>query len=250
MKIIDLAIPPPIKDVLIKSGINELYPPQEEAIKEGVLAGKNLVLATPTASGKTLIAELCALKQICQQGGKVIYLTPLRALSSEKFQEFKKYSTIKRKDEKRIKIGISTGDYDSSDPWMGRYDIIITTNEKADSLLRHRTKWMDEISLVIADEVHLLNNAERGPTLEVVLSRLKQINPRIQILALSATIKNVGEIADWLKADYIATEWRPILLREGVLLQDEVQFKDGASKKIHEETRKPIINWVLDTIKA
>ncbi len=103
-------------------------------------------------------------------------------------------------------MGISTGDFDSGDPWLGRYDIIITTNEKADSLLRHRAKWMDEISLVVADEVHLLNEAERGPTLEVVLARLMEVNPDIQVLALSATMGNVDEIAGWLKAAYVITE--------------------------------------------
>jgi helicase len=116
-------------------------------------------------------------------GGKVIYLSPLRALASEKFEEFQKYTDITKTDGRKVSVGISTGDFDSADNWLERYDIIITTNEKADSLLRHRSKWMDSISLVIADEVHLLNEAERGPTLEIVLARLMQINPHIQILA-------------------------------------------------------------------
>ncbi|MDI6805997.1 MAG: DEAD/DEAH box helicase [Candidatus Bathyarchaeia archaeon] len=250
VKIINLPISEPVKEILIKSGIVELYPPQEEAIKAGALEGRNLVLASPTASGKTLVAEFCALKHILEKNGKIIYLTPLRALANEKFDEFKKYTSIKKDDSRRIRIGISTGDFDSSDPWLERYDIIITTNEKADSLLRHRAKWMDEISLVVADEVHLLNDAERGPTLEVVLARLMQINPDIQVLALSATINNVQEIAEWLKADYVTTEWRPILLKEGVLLHEEIQFKDGDARKIEKETRNPAINLALNTVKS
>jgi len=119
-----------------------------------------------------------------------------------------------------------------------------------DSLLRHRAKWMDEISLIVADEVHLLNEAERGPTLEVVLARLMQINPDIQILALSATINNVEEIAGWLKADYVTTEWRPILLKEGVLLHDEIQFRDGDARKIEKKTKNTAINLALNTIKS
>ncbi|MEM3458304.1 MAG: DEAD/DEAH box helicase [Candidatus Bathyarchaeia archaeon] len=250
MKITDLPIPEAVKEVTIKSGIIELYPPQEEAVKAGVLEGKNLVLASPTASGKTLIAEFCALKHILEGNGKTVYLTPLRALANEKFEEFKKYTQIKKKDENRVRVGISTGDFDSSDPWLERYDIIITTNEKADSLLRHRTKWMDEISLVIADEVHLLNDAERGPTLEVVLARLMQTNPDVQILALSATINNVQEIAEWLRADYVTTEWRPILLKEGVLLHEKIQFRDGAAHKIEKKTKSPDINLALCTVKS
>jgi len=91
VKITDLPVPDSVKEVLIKSGIVELYPPQEEAIKAGALEGRNLVLASPTASGKTLVAELCALKHVLERDGKVLYLTPLRALASEKYEEFRKY---------------------------------------------------------------------------------------------------------------------------------------------------------------
>ena len=172
MKIAELPVPEPVKEILLNLGIAELFPPQEETIRAGVLEGKNIVLASPTASGKTLIAELCGLKHVLEKNGKVIYLSPLRALASEKFEEFRKYSSIRKPDGRKVSVGISTGDFDTADKWLERYDIIVTTNEKADSLLRHRAKWMDDISLVVADEVHLLNDAGRGPTLEVVLARL------------------------------------------------------------------------------
>lgn len=250
MKIADLSVPESVKEIIIGRGIDELFPPQEEAIKAGALEKRNLVLASPTASGKTLVAELCALKHVLEKNGKIIYLTPLRALASEKFDEFRKYTALTKKDGSHVRIGISTGDFDSTDPWLERYDVIITTNEKSDSLLRHRARWMDEISLVIADEVHLLNDAERGPTLEVVLARLMQINPDIQILALSATISNVDEIAAWLKAGHVTTEWRPVVLREGVLLNDEIQYKDGDAKRIEKQTRDSAVNLVLNTVES
>ncbi|MDR0371997.1 MAG: DEAD/DEAH box helicase [Nitrososphaerota archaeon] len=249
MKISDLNVPESVKDVLQAQGIYELFPPQEECIREGVLDGRNILLASPTASGKTLIAELCALKHVLEGGGKVIYLCPLRALASEKFEEFKKYTDIQKPDGGKVSVGISTGDFDTADNWLSRYDIIVTTNEKADSLLRHRAKWMDSISAVITDEVHLLNEAERGPTLEIVLARLMQCNPNIQILALSATINNVDEIAGWLNAKHIITNWRPINLKEGVILQDEIQYRDGESRKIEQETRFTFINMVLNTLR-
>jgi helicase len=250
VKITELPIPELVKEITLRSGIAELYPPQEEAVQAGVLEGKNLVLASPTASGKTLIAELCSLKHVLEKSGKVVYLSPLRALANEKFDEFKKYSSIRKSDRGRVNVGISTGDFDSGDSWLGRYDIIVTTNEKADSLLRHRVKWMDNISLVVADEVHLLNDGDRGPTLEVVLARLMQVNPDMQVLALSATIHNVEEIAGWLKAGYVVTEWRPVTLREGVLLHQEIQYKDGDARKIQKKTRDPTINLVLNTLKT
>jgi helicase len=250
MQIIELQIPQSLKDLIVQSGILELYPPQQEAIEAGALEGKNLVLASPTASGKTLVAELCCLKHVLVRGTKAIYLAPLRALASEKFEDFKKYNKLTKANGQRVNVGISTGDYDSGDPWLGKYDIIITTNEKADSLLRHRAKWMDDIGLVVADEVHLLNEAERGPTLEVVLARLMEVNPAIQVLALSATMGNVDEIAGWLKAGYVITEWRPVNLKEGVLLHDEIQFKDGGARKIERKTSNDAVNLALNTVKT
>lgn len=250
LKIEQLPLYDSAKQVLIDLGITDLFPPQQEAIRSGALEGKNLVLASPTASGKTLIAELCALKHVLERDGKVLYLSPLRALASEKFEEFQKYTSIRKANGRRISIGVSTGDYDSSDPWMGKHDIIVTTNEKADSLLRHRARWVSDVSLVVADEVHLLNDADRGPTLEVVLARLIQVNPEIQLVVLSATIKNVEEVADWLKAIPVTTEWRPVTLREGVILHDEVHFKDGGALKIENIARDPTINLAIYTVKS
>ncbi len=250
MRIEELPMPDSVKHVLLTSGLTKLYPPQEEAVLAGALDGNNLVLASPTASGKTLIAELCALKHVLEGDGKVLYLSPLRALASEKWEEFRKYATIKKRNGRRVSVGISTGDYDSSDPWMGKYDIIVTTNEKADSLLRHRAKWVSDVSLVVADEVHLLNEPERGPTLEVVLARLMQVNPDIQLVVLSATIKNVEEVAEWLSAIPVTTEWRPVTLREGVFHHDEILFKDGSAQKIEKSSKNPLVNLALYTIKS
>jgi len=106
----------------------------------------------------------------------------------------------------------------------------VTTNEKADSLLRHRLGWITDTSLVVADEVHLLNDGNRGPTLEVVLARFMHLNPELQILALSATINNVKEIAGWLNAEYVVTDWRPVSLSEGILLDQEILYKDNTKK--------------------
>jgi len=245
----ELNIHPEVKRIMVENGIRDLFPPQAEAIKAGALDGVNLLLASPTASGKTLIAELCALKHILEDYGKVLYLTPLKALANEKYGEFRKYSVIRKPDGRPISVGISTGDYDSSDPWLGKYDIIVTTNEKCDSLLRHRAPWMGEVSLVVADEIHLLNDVKRGPTLEVVLARLSQINPSIQILALSATVRNADEIAEWLNAKVVATEWRPVKLREGILLNDEIQFKDGGSVRVNRLVKDPVINLALYCVK-
>ena len=249
MNVADLDVPVQVKSLLEERGIGELYPPQADAIATGVLDGRNLVLASPTASGKTLIAELCAMKHVLERDGKVLYLTPLRALTWEKFEEFQAYTRLEKPDGGRIKVGVSTGDMDNSSPWLKAYDIVICTNEKCDSLLRHRSPWMSGISLVIADEIHLIGS-DRGPTLEVSLARLRQMSKDIQVLALSATIRNASEIADWLKAESVTTEWRPVELLEGVALGNHITFKDGTVRSIEGFHKQDPINLALNAVQG
>jgi len=247
MRIQELDIPDSVKQVLTARGLDTLYPTQEAAINVGVLDGVNLVHASPTASGKTLIAELCALKHVLERQGRVIYLSPLRALAWEKFEEFQQYTDIRKPDGRKIRVGVSTGDLDNRSTFLQEYDILITTNEKCDSLLRHRSPWMDNVSLAIADEVHLIGN-NRGPTLEVAIARLRQLNPRIQILALSATIRNVDEISEWLNAQYVELNWRPTPLKEGVAHKDHIIFNDGTIKKLEPMHRTDAINIALNSV--
>jgi helicase len=247
LRVSELDVPEEIKELLESRGFDELYPPQAEAIEAGVLDGKSLVMASPTASGKTLVAELCAFKHIIEKGGKVLYLVPLRALASEKYEDFQAYSSLERRDGRKIRIGVSTGDLDSRTSWLADYDIVITTNEKCDSLLRHRSPWMENVSLVIADEVHLIGN-DRGPTLEVALARLRQLMSDLQILALSATIRNVDEVAEWLKAEWIETDWRPVPLKEGVALKNRIIFNDGSIKGLKPLNRLDPINIAMNSV--
>ncbi len=204
-------------EVLKASGFEELNPVQSKAVEKGLFTDKNMVISAPTASGKTLIAEMAALETV-KKGKKVVYIVPLRALATEKYEEFKeKYSSL------GIKTAISIGDFDSSDPWLAKYDIIIVTSEKFDSLLRHGVSWIDSVGLVIADEIHLLNSPDRGPTLEIVLTRLRQtINPRI--LGLSATISNYKELSEWLDAVAVNSDYRPVKLYAGVYFDRKIYF--------------------------
>ena len=204
---------------ILEKGITKLRPSQEKSINKGLLDGKSLLVCTPTASGKTLIAELAAIKSIIEKKGKAIYIVPLKALASEKYKDFK------RKYDKVAKIALSIGDIDSSDPHLAEYDFIIATSEKLDSLTRHHTPWLSNISVVIVDEIHLLNDAERGPTLEIILTILKQLLKNVQIIGLSATIGNAEELAEWLKADLVVDDWRPVKLHKGVYLEGNIDFQ-------------------------
>lgn len=231
-------------EVLESLGIKKLYPPQAEAIREGVLEGKNLILAIPTAAGKTLVAELCMLKSIFEEGGNCLYIVPLRALASEKYKEFKKkYESI------GVKVGVATGDYDVVSSELAQKDILIATSEKVDSLLRHRAKWLADLTTVaVFDEIHLIDDPGRGPTLEVLAARLRQLNPDLQILALSATISNSAEIADWLDAQHVRSNWRPVPLKEGVYMRGIITFEDLSEKKVKAPGKDKVSKIALDTI--
>ncbi|RLE46196.1 hypothetical protein DRJ25_04550 [Candidatus Woesearchaeota archaeon] len=218
MEIKELKIPEKAKEIIIEEGVKELRPAQEKAVNAGLLEGKNLLVCTPTASGKTLIAELAAIKHILEKKGKVIYIVPLIALANQKYKDFKE------RYDKVFKVALSIGDYDSSDPYLLNYDLIICTSEKLDSLTRHQAPWLHSISCVIVDEIHLLNDVTRGPTLEVLLTTLRKILPEVQIIGLSATIGNPKELSDWLDAKLVVDTWRPVQLKKGVYLQGEIEF--------------------------
>lgn len=224
MRFEELGLDNRITSILRKEGIETLYPPQEIAIAPA-LAGKNLVLAMPTASGKSLVAYLAMLQAVLK-GGKALYIVPLKALASEKFDDLSKFESL------GLKVGEATGDYDTIDPKLGRYDIVVATSEKADSLLRHRVRWLSQLSVVIADEIHMINDPERGPTLEVTLAKFKTFNPSAQIIALSATIRNSRELAEWLGAELVESEWRPVPLREGVYEDGEIFFTDNTKRRL------------------
>jgi helicase len=224
MRVADLGLDPRIVDILKGQGIEELYPPQADAIGPALL-GENLVLAIPTASGKSLVAYLAILASVLR-GGKALYIVPLRALAAEKYDDLKEFESL------GIKVGISVGDYDSVDPTLEKFDVIVATSERADSLLRHRSNWLQQLTVVVADEVHLINDADRGPTLEITLAKLRQVNPKAQVLALSATIKNSDQLAKWLEAEHVKSQWRPVPLKEGVYHDGLVHFVDQTVQEV------------------
>jgi len=233
MNISDLNLNQDIIKILKDQDITELYPPQGEALPL-VLDGKNVVLSIPTASGKSLVAYLAIVKKLIEESGKALYVVPLKALAREKYEELKVFEKLD------LKVGISTGDLDDSDPRLGKYDIIVCTSEKADSLLRHKVTWVNDVRVLVIDEIHLINDPTRGPTLEVIISRFKALNSETQIIALSATISNATELSIWLDGKLIQSDWRPVPLREGVFYNDEIKFDDGKIVKVKGSEKKSI----------
>ncbi|MCL2890881.1 MAG: DEAD/DEAH box helicase [Methanomassiliicoccaceae archaeon] len=239
MRTNELELPDRVIDTLEAQGYVTLHPPQADAIPK-VLEGKNVVVAVPTASGKSLIGYVAALRTVLTERRKVLYIVPLKALAAEKRDDLEKFAHL------GIKVVMSTGDLDSEDRWMSDADIVVATSEKADSLLRHRSQWMSDVGLVIADEIHLIHDPSRGPTLEVALTKMMRRNPGMQVIALSATISNSNELAEWLHADLVTSDWRPIPLKEGVYFNGEITFveKNGDTSIVNVDPGKDEI-WAL-----
>ena len=202
------------------SVFERLYPPQIEALVGGLLSDKNMVISFPTATGKTLLAEICFLEFFhTNPQKKMLYLSPLKALSAEKFQDFKYLEKA------GMKVRLSTGDYDQQDLDWQNIDLLITTNEKLDALIRNNPhRFRDDIGLVVVDEIHLLDDFTRGPTLEVAIVKLRMLNNLIKVLALSATISNAEELAQWLNATLVQTSWRSIAILEGITLPGQLSW--------------------------
>ena len=235
MKIEKLPLPDTAIDFLKSEGFEKLYPPQADCVKSGLLDGKSILVSAPTASGKTLIAMLAMLSYLSKNKGKVIYLSPLRALAAEKFTEFKKLEKISLG--KKIKTSISTGDFENIEKNLEKSNVLILTNEKMDSIIRHGAEWIDDIGLVISDEVHLIGDESRGPTLEMILTHLKLLESKPQIIGLSATITNSDEIADWLECKLVKNDWRPVPLSEGVCDGGKVTMSDGDTFEVEPSLR-------------
>ena len=249
MKISELDLQERYIEFLNSLNFTTLYPPQADCVSSGLLKNQNLLVSTPTASGKTLVAIIATLKHI-EHNGKIVYLSPLRALASEKYFDFKKLEKITKSDGSSIKVSISTGDYESNSDHLKDSDIIILTNEKFDSLRRHGIKWLSQISLIVIDEIHLLGDSYRGPTLEMIIANMMISEHKPQLLGLSATVNNVDEISNWLNAQSVISNWRPVDLYEGVWCSGQLDFKDGNSPvNIDNSGEGTAIDIALDMVK-
>lgn len=192
----------------IKEIINECYPyikdfnpAQKAVIESGYLENKNnTVIAIPTASGKTVLGIMAALRSILD-GGKAVYAAPLISIQNEKVNEFKKFE----------EFGIKVGKHPST------ADLSVMVFESFDAITRFSWDVLRDIDTIIIDEFHMIGEYSRGPTIECAITRAKMINPGLRIIALSATLENMEEIEEWLDATIVEHDYRPVPLHKDVL---------------------------------
>jgi helicase len=203
---------------------DELLPVQSLAVRNGLLEGRDQLVVSATATGKTLVGELAGIDRALKGEGKLLFLVPLVALANQKHEDFKEmYGDIL---DVSIRVGASRI-RDNGNRFDPGADVIVGTYEGIDHALR-TDKDLGDIGTVVIDEVHNLGEEDRGHRLDGLVSRLKHYcetnSCGTQWVYLSATVGNASDLAVNLDAQLIEFEERP------VPIERHVTFADGPEK--------------------
>ncbi|MHA1278382.1 MAG: DEAD/DEAH box helicase [Candidatus Helarchaeota archaeon] len=210
---------------LIDLNIQKLNDIQYFSILLKLFEGTNLLVSAPTSSGKTLIGEMACINTILKKRGRCLYLVPLKSLANELLADFREHWQSLG-----VSIEMSTGDMSRVNPEkekmkLATVDLLITTYERADSILRSYPDWFKQAQVIIIDEIHTIGSGLRGARLEGLLTRLKYFSehknlgfPKFQFIGLSATIGNPHELAQWLDCELIEHTHRPVPLQYQILM--------------------------------
>ncbi|MBA3803488.1 MAG: DEAD/DEAH box helicase, partial [Acidimicrobiia bacterium] len=201
-----------------------LDPFQREAIA-AIDDGAHVVVAAPTGSGKTVIAEH-AIDRALRSGARAFYTAPIKALSNQKYRDLAAFHGPER-------VGLLTGDHVVN----GDAPVVVMTTEVLRNMIYAASPALAELGLVVLDEVHFLQDTYRGPVWEEVIIHTPST---VQLVCLSATIGNVAQLTEWIGAvrgpavAVVETE-RPVELTSFYLARDRARdrlvlepiFRDG-----------------------
>ena len=208
---------------LLKKRLSGLLPVQSMAVERGLFKGKDLLVVSATATGKTLIGELAGVNNLLNGKGKLLFVVPLVALANQKHSEF----DVRYRDlglNASIRIGgsrIRTRDWTRVEPDYSA-DILVGTYEGIDQVLRtNNAELLGDIGTIVVDEVHMLEDEERGSRLDGLISRLKTLAPRSQRIYLSATVGNPRVLARELGAELVEYEERPVPIERHLVFANE-----------------------------
>jgi archaea-specific helicase len=216
-------VPGPFK-AMLRRRLKKLLPVQSKSIEAGLLEGEDQLVVSATATGKSLIGELAGVKNLIEDKGRLLFLVPLVALANQKFDQLSAYSELGFSTS--LKVGVSRIK-------LGRgkkvrqdlnADIITGTYEGIDQVIRSR-KSLGKVGTVVIDEVHMLEDAERGHRLAGLISRLKLVAPGAQFIFLSATVGNPVALAGALGAKLVEYQVRPVPIERHLI------FSSGPEKR-------------------
>nr|CCC92122.1 putative DNA polymerase theta (helicase domain only) [Trypanosoma congolense IL3000] len=216
-------LPTSVRDFYsMRRNINSLYAWQHEVLmRDDVRGGESLVYSLPTSGGKTLVAEISLLRCLLNAEKSCMFVLPFVSLAEEKAESLKTMGDA---------LGFTVDGHYSTQgrfPLPTTQTVFVCTIEKANSLINH---MLDEgiterIGTVVVDELHMVGEPRRGPTLELFLTKLLCLSHKVQVIGMSATIPNLPNIAQWLRASCYLGDYRPVPLCHyavvgGVVLED------------------------------
>ncbi|MFN0090966.1 MAG: DEAD/DEAH box helicase [Acidimicrobiales bacterium] len=179
-------------------------------------AGHSVLVAAPTGAGKTVVAEYAVAKALAE-GGRAFYTTPIKALSNQKFGDLRRRHGAER-------VGLLTGDNSIN----GDAPVVVMTTEVLRNMI-YQGAPLHDLRYVVLDEVHYLQDAYRGPVWEEVIIHAPR---HVRLVALSATVSNAAELAEWITTvrgatDVVVETERPIQLANLYLVGDK------SSERLH-----------------
>jgi len=218
-----IALPKALRE-LLQRRLTRLLPVQSRSVKAGLLEGRNQLVVSATATGKSLIGEMAGVKNLMENKGKLLFLVPLVALANQKFDQLGAYRelgflTSIRVGVSRIRLGKGRNIAQSLNA-----DIISGTYEGIDQVIRTK-KSLGRVGTVVIDEVHMLEDAERGHRLAGMIARLKNAAPQAQFIFLSATVGNPAALAKRLGATLVEYSLRPVPIERHLI------FTSGPEKR-------------------
>ncbi|KAJ8339113.1 hypothetical protein SKAU_G00358990 [Synaphobranchus kaupii] len=225
-------LPSKVKDLILRlRGIQDLYEWQKTCLTlDSVKQRRNLIYSLPTSGGKTLVAEILILKELLCRKKDALLVLPYISLVQEKVRGLAAFG---------LELGFLVEEYAGS---KGRFppvkrrtkkSLYIATIEKGHSLVNSlvETGRLDSIGLLVVDELHMLGEGHRGAVLEMALAKVLYISKSTQIIGMSATLSNVEDLKEFLKADNYTNDFRPVQLTEYVKLKDSIYEIDPTEEQ-------------------
>jgi len=218
-----ISLPPPLKD-LLKKRLTKLLPVQSRSVQAGLLEGRNQLVVSATATGKSLVGEMAGVKNLLEGKGKLLFLVPLVALANQKFDQLSAYNELGFQTSIRVGVSRIRLGKGRKIPQSLNADIIAGTYEGIDQAIRTK-KSLGKIGTVVIDEVHMLEDADRGHRLAGMIARLRLVAPQAQFIFLSATVGNPAALAKRLGATLVEYEVRPVPIERHLI------FSTGPEKR-------------------